>query len=89
MNTVAIIRDRGQLTIPDSVRKIAHWAGISSVVSISMNRPDEIVITPHKVARETEWDKLLELINKSREFKGRGSMKAVDFIAESRQVNKT
>ena len=86
MKTVAIIRDRGQLTIPDSVRKVAHWVGNSSVVSITIEKPDEIIITPHKMSREIEWDNLFEQIKKSREFKGRGSSKGWEFIEKKRKL---
>lgn len=84
MKTVGIIRDRGQLTIPESVRKLARWTGTSSVVSISVEKPDEITITPHHAAKEIEWDKLFDGIKKAREIKGKGTISASEFIAKER-----
>ena len=58
MKTVSIIRGRGQLTIPDSIRKVIHWVSPMSVVSISVVKPDEIVIKPHHNQKEVDWNKL-------------------------------
>jgi len=85
MTTIGIIRDRGQLTIPESVRKVARWTGTSSVVSFSVESPQEIIITPHQAVKEAEWEKLFELIKKSRAIKGRGSVSASEFIAKGRR----
>ena len=48
MNAVSIIRDRGQLTIPDSIRNMVGWVTPHSSSSITVVKPDEIVIRPHK-----------------------------------------
>lgn len=83
LQTTSIIRDRGQLTIPDSIRKVASWTTPMSAVSISIIKPDEIVIRPHQYHKEVDWDKLWKMINKSRSFKGkRGNLS--QFIAEDR-----
>lgn len=87
MKTVAIIRERGQLTIPDSVRKIARWLHTSAVVSITIENPQEVVITPHQPATEAQWENLLELIKKSRSIKGKGGVSASDFIIRDRRSN--
>ncbi|MDP3974058.1 MAG: hypothetical protein Q8P92_04470 [Candidatus Daviesbacteria bacterium] len=80
-HTISIIRSRGQLTIPDSIRAIREWSSPNSVVTITSDRPDEIVIRPHK--KEYDWDKMWKLINKSRSFKGKeGNLS--QFIAEDR-----
>ena len=80
-HTISIIRNRGQLTIPDSIRALREWATANSVVTITSEQPDEIVIRPHK--KEYDWDKMWQLINKSRSFKGkRGNLSK--FIAEDR-----
>ncbi len=82
MNAVSIIRDRGQLTIPDSIRQIVSWATPLSAVSISVVKPDEIVIRPHK--NEYDWDKIWEGIRKARAIKGKGRGSLSKFIAEDR-----
>ena len=70
MKAVSIIRDRGQLTIPDSIRKLVSWVNPMSAVSISIIKPDEIVIKPHQT--KMDWDKIWENIRKSRAIKGKG-----------------
>ena len=87
MNTVSIIRDRGQLTIPDSIRSVATWATASSVVSISIERPDEIVIRPHQPQR-IDWNKLWEQIRKVRTFKGKGEGNLSTFIVKDRETRR-
>lgn len=78
----AVIRDRGQLTIPDKIRKSAAWATPLSAVSISIIKPDEIVIKPH--GRHIDWEKILEGIKKARSIHGSGTKSALKFIQEDR-----
>lgn len=82
MKTVSIIRDRGQLTIPDSIRKVMTWMSPMSAVTISVVKPDEIVIKPHQVQIDTK--KILELVNRSRAIKGKGKGSAVKFLEQDR-----
>lgn len=86
MKAVSIIRDRGQLTIPDSIRKIVRWASPMSAVTISVVKPDEIVIRPHQHQKEVDWDKLWALIGKSRAMKGKGRSGSLsEFIIKDRE----
>lgn len=82
-HTVSIVRDRGQLTIPDSIRTIRNWASPNSAVTITSERPDEIVIRPHK--KEYDWDKMWELIRRSRAIKGKGKGSAAEFLEKDRR----
>lgn len=82
MKTVSIIRGRGQLTIPDSVRKIVNWVSPMSAVTISVMKPDEIVITPHQ--KHVDWDTIWANIRKSRAIKGKGNLSAVEFLEQDR-----
>ncbi len=79
----AIIRDRGQLTIPDSIRKTVDWIGPSSAVFISVAKPDEIVIKPHHSQKKIDWDKLLSDIKKLHSYPVKGTMS--EFIAWDRE----
>lgn len=81
-HTISIIRSRGQLTIPDSIRALRSWANPDSVVTITSNQPDEIVIRPHK---KYDWDKIWKLIKHSRAIKGKGKGSAAQFIEKDRQ----
>jgi len=84
MRTVGIIRGRGQLTIPDSIRQLIGWVSPMSAVTITVVKPDEIVITPHK--KEHDWDKIWEGIKKARAIKGKGkTISAVEFLQKDRR----
>lgn len=84
VKSVGIIRDRGQLTIPDEIRKALAWVMPSSVVTISVESPDEISIQPHQGQQAIDWDVLWNSIRLSRSLKGRrGNLS--QFIAEDRQ----
>ena len=83
MKTVSIIRDRGQLTIPDSIRKIVDWITPMSAVTISVMKPNEIVITPHQ--KQVNWDYIWENIRKSRAIKGKGNISVAEFLEHDRR----
>lgn len=84
MKSISIIRNRGQLTIPDSVRKLVSWVAPMSAVTISVVKPDEIVIVPHK--KQYDWDKIWEGIRKSRAIKGKGkAISAAEFLEQDRR----
>ncbi|PIR61130.1 MAG: hypothetical protein COU68_01070 [Candidatus Pacebacteria bacterium CG10_big_fil_rev_8_21_14_0_10_45_6] len=87
MKTV-IIRDRGQLTIPDSIRRTIDWAMPLSAVTISIEKPDEIVIRPHGRKVAINWDDLWKQIKKARSFKGSGSGDLSTFVVEDRQIRR-
>jgi bifunctional DNA-binding transcriptional regulator/antitoxin component of YhaV-PrlF toxin-antitoxin module len=84
MKTVSIIRDRGQLTIPDSIRKVVTWMNPMSAVTISVNKPDEVVIRPH--AKLIDKEQIWENVKKARAIKGRGATtSAIEFLMKDRQ----
>ena len=83
MKAVSIIRGRGQLTIPDSIRKSVGWVNPASAVSITVVKPDEIVIKPHQA--QVDWDKIWVDIQKARSINGKSSKGNLsEFIAEDR-----
>ena len=82
MQTTSIIRNRGQLTIPESIRKYALWATPMSAVTISMIKPDEITIKPH--TKTIDWDNIWKNIRKSRAIKSKGKAKAIDILISDR-----
>ena len=83
MNAVSIIRDRGQLTIPDSIRKTIGWVSPMSAVTISVVKPNEIVIRPHQT--QVDWDKLWARIRRVRAFKSKGQGNLSTFIVKDRE----
>jgi len=44
----AIIRQRGQLTIPDKIREKFEWIQTDSVISIKTTSNNEILLQPYK-----------------------------------------
>lgn len=83
MKAVSIVRERGQLTIPDSIRKLVNWVAPLSAVSISVFKPDEIIIKPHQ--NHVDWDKIWDNIRKSRAIHGKGKISGSAFLAKDRR----
>lgn len=83
VQTTVVIRNRGQLTIPDKIRKSVNWMAPSSVVTISAQNPDEIIIQPYN-PKKVDWDKLWKQMKRVRAFKGKGRGNLSQFIAEDR-----
>lgn len=88
MKAISIIRQRGQLTIPDSIRQAINWVTPLSVVSISVINPDEIIIRPHQNQDKTDWDDLWKRIRRVRSFEGKARGNLSAFIAEDRQTRR-
>ncbi|HUC88020.1 MAG TPA: hypothetical protein VMR95_02640 [Candidatus Binatia bacterium] len=83
MKTVSIVRSRGQLTIPDSVRKAAKWVEPMSAVSVTLVKPDQIVIQPHK--SYVDWEEIWAGIRHARAIKGKAQTgSTVDFLQKDR-----
>jgi len=82
MKSVVVIRERGQLTIPDTIRKAVSWVTPMSAVTISVMKPDEIIIKPHQ--SRVDADKIWTLVQRSRAIKGKGKGSAVEFLEKDR-----
>lgn len=79
---VVIVRNRGQITIPDSIRKAVGWVSPMSAVSISVVKPDEIVLKP--LQTKLDWDQIWKKIEASRAILGRGTESAAEFLEKDR-----
>ncbi len=53
-----------------------------SAVTISVVKPDEIVITPHKA--QVNWDEIWKGIRESRAIHGKNNMSASEFLIKDR-----
>lgn len=85
IQAVGIVRQRGQLTIPDKIRENFNWLTPSSAITISSQKPDEIIIRPISASKKAvDWDKIWEGIRKARAIKGKGRGSLSKFIAEDR-----
>lgn len=90
LETVAVIRQRGQLTIPDEIREGYPWLESRSVVTVTPQSAEEIVIRPFKATGwgKTDWDKIWREINKVRSFKGRGRVGSLsEFLVRDRETH--
>ena len=88
ISTTAIIRQRGQLTIPDQVRELVPWLAVNSVVTVATTPSQEIIIKPHTQdkSQNVDWDKVWRGIQLARSFKGkRGNLSGL--IAEDRETH--
>lgn len=85
VQSTAVIRERGQLTIPDEIREVLSWATPRAVVSLSTTRAEELILRPYRrEAKDIEWRKIWESINLSRSFVGkRGNLS--QFIVSDRE----
>jgi len=89
IQTIGIIRKRGQLTIPDKIRETFSWLVPSSTVTITSQKPDEIVIRPISAGKKAvDWDELWRNIQRVRSYRGGGSGNLSKFIAEDRQTRR-
>lgn len=57
---VTILRDRGQLTIPDSVRKSHPWLQKDQPISLITESPDSITLKPYLQQKVLNLQKLQE-----------------------------
>jgi bifunctional DNA-binding transcriptional regulator/antitoxin component of YhaV-PrlF toxin-antitoxin module len=84
MKVVSIVRNRGQLTIPDAIRKFVPWVNAMSAVTISVVEPDSIVIKPH--VSVYEWKAIWAGIKKARAVRGKKKgISAVKFLEKDRR----
>lgn len=82
MQIISIIRNRGQLTLPQSIRNLVTWVNPDSVVSLTVIQPDQIVIKPH--SQLVNWDQVWNNIKKSRAIAGKGKVETSRYIASDR-----
>lgn len=91
IQTTAIIRSRGQLTIPDVIRRAFDWMKTESVVKIIYRSPKEIVITPYiqENVKKTNWKKVWAAIAEARAISSTGKKGSLsEFIIKDRERHK-
>lgn len=82
--STAIIRNRGQLTIPEKIRRTLKWPATNFVVFIRSTSDNTIIIAPYeKEEKKADWNNIEKAIRKLRSYKKiQGSMS--EFITEDR-----
>lgn len=88
IQTTGIIRQRGQLTLPDNIRDNIDWATAGSIVTIKTTKSDEIVIQPYSPQKEIDWDKLWRDLNRIRSYKGKYHGSLSKFIIKDRETRR-
>ena len=84
MQGTAIIRGRGQLTIPERMREILKWSSPNSVVSLTTTSAGELVIRPFMTKKQIDWETVWLNIDLSRSYIGkRGNLSG--FISSDRE----
>jgi bifunctional DNA-binding transcriptional regulator/antitoxin component of YhaV-PrlF toxin-antitoxin module len=84
MKTVSIIRNRGQLTIPDNIRKRVSWVNSMSAVSVTLVKPNQIIIEPQRPIYDKE--DILAGIVRAQSIKGSGkAVSAAEFLEGDRR----
>ena len=88
MNTLvsatAIIRQRGQLTIPGFIREKFPWLHVNNVVALRVTADAKILVEPFQEKKQVDWEKLWVQIERVRSYKGRrGNLS--QFIAKDRE----
>lgn len=83
--TTAIIRQRGQLTIPEEARKFFDWLGMDKVVTIQLTA-EAITIKPYvkSISNDARWKRSDELMQIAHSFTG-GKGNGSDWIVEDRE----
>ncbi|MBN1462422.1 MAG: hypothetical protein JW922_01940 [Paludibacteraceae bacterium] len=72
MKFTSVIRQRGQLTIPDELRKSLSWLYPNAAVNI-FGTDDELIIKPQINNKNVDnWGLIRNGIKLSRSFKGKG-----------------
>lgn len=87
LQATVIIRNRGQLTIPEEIREALDWADSSSVVQMKVLEPKRIIIEPHQKENNVNWEAVWDGIALVRSFPGKRGHLA-KFIAKDRQSHK-
>lgn len=80
----AIIRDRGQITIPEKIRRTLKWPTTNSVVSLATTVQNEILIRPYDSARKINWPQIWNNVELSRSYQGKkGNLSS--FVSSDRE----
>ncbi len=73
--------------MPDEIRESQQWIVPGSVVTITLTREDEVVISPYFPQKKLDGDKIWEVIKRSRAIKGKGKMSAAEFLEKDRKLH--
>ena len=83
--TTATIRQRGQLTIPETARNFFEWLNMDKIVTIQLSS-DAMTIRPYvkTVSNDARWKRANELMQIAHSFTG-GTGNGSGLIAQDRE----
>ncbi|MCA9372080.1 AbrB/MazE/SpoVT family DNA-binding domain-containing protein [Candidatus Woesebacteria bacterium] len=84
MTYTAIIRNRGQLTIPDKIREQLDWVETSMPITIAVRGKHEIVLQPVKKVQGKQRKMLLQTMKKIRKLPS-AKTNLTQFVINDRQ----
>lgn len=84
ISLTSVVRQRGQLTIPNKVRKGISWLSDGAVVNLVVTMDKEVKILPYsKITKSIDWGKIWGGIKIARNLTGaRGNLS--EFISKDR-----
>lgn len=87
--TTAVIRQRGQLTIPNKIREMLSWAKENTTVILEATVNNMIIVKPYGFTHSDaaqKWQKAWDAIQLARSFKGKkGNLS--QFVAQDRETH--
>jgi bifunctional DNA-binding transcriptional regulator/antitoxin component of YhaV-PrlF toxin-antitoxin module len=86
LNSILVIRDRYQITIPDKVRDQLAWVVPSQVVKISTSPSNKIIIEPYENMQHADWNMIWRVIHKTKKDKKTNSL--TQFIVNDRETRR-
>lgn len=82
MKTTSIIRDRGQLTIPDTVRDAVSWLHPLAAIDIFIDNDNQVILTPH--AQRDSWEASIKKFELAQTFTNKSTTSSTDIINQDR-----
>lgn len=78
---LAIVRQRYQLTIPASLRKLLDWLEPQQVVKISAVDKEKVLVEPYR-RKTTNWKNIYKNLDQIKEWAGKTSLS--EFVIKDR-----
>lgn len=85
MKAVGILRNRGQLTIPDKIRQSVYWLNQNSAIVFTVTNQQKIFIEPHQPLKNLQF--IMSLVKKSRSIHGKSSVSGTEFLQQDRKMH--
>lgn len=81
-----VVRQRGQLTVPEPIRRALDWLKPDAVVDFIVDGINEIRIQPYKEKKTqfATWEELKAEMERIRSFPGKHKGSLSDFVAKDR-----